>query len=355
MENKKTKHLYIHIPFCISICTYCDFYRIKVNSKDKIIKNYLEKLIFQIKNECEYNQFTSIYLGGGTPNILNDNLLDYFLKFLKSYLNQINEYEFCLELNPDLVTKNQALILAKNGINRVSIGTQTVNNKILKQLNRTHSKKEIITAIELLQEVKISNISLDFIYNLPSLTKKDLDDNFLLIEKYKIPHLSFYALEIKEGSILNKNNYCLDIDEEEDQFFYVIDKLNEMGYQRYEVSSWCLNKKFESIHNKAYWLSNDWKAIGISAAGFENEISYKNVGSILEYKKEEEKLSSKDLYFQILMMGLRLLKGIDLRIDQNFKAYKFYEKKLINCKIIGNYLICKNINLLDETLLALMN
>lgn len=278
------------------------------------------------------------------------------LSFLKDYLDQSSKYEFCLELNPEFITEEQIKIFKSNEINRVSIGVQSTDNKILNKLNRVHTIENVESAIELLYKYELYNISLDFIYALPDLTNDNIIDSINFIKKYQIPHISYYALEVKEGSILNYKNYKIDEDEEADQLIFIDKELKTLGFNRYEVSNWSINKKTESLHNKCYWLTNDWKGIGLGASGFEKRNLYKYSGTILDWKKDNELLSNKDYLLQRIMMGLRLTDGIDItnNID-NSNAYKLYFNDIVNCYIRDNKLRCKNINLLHETLVNIID
>ncbi len=351
-----TKHLYIHIPFCKSICHYCDFVRFQKDNKDSCIKRYLQTIKQQVAAESKPQQYTSIYLGGGTPNFLTDEDLNDLLSFLFPYLDTSAPYEFCLELNPEFVTDSQVAILRENGINRVSIGVQTTNNEILRDINRIHTIEDVKVALERLYLGDIFNISCDFIYALPKLTMQDIDDALNFIDEFQIHHVSFYALEVKEGSYLNSIDYEVDEDVEADQMLYINEKLEAMGLHRYEVSNWARDEESQSIHNKAYWLTNDWKAIGLSASGFENQTLYKWEGTLNKMVKQEQRLTTAEYYLQILMMGLRLVDGIDvINNPRNAEAYAMYFNDIVNCRIRGGKLQCKNINLLHETLVNIVD
>jgi oxygen-independent coproporphyrinogen-3 oxidase len=165
----KVEHLYIHIPFCKSICTYCDFVRFVANNS--CIDLYIRKIIDEISYKYKTHQFKTIYIGGGTPNYLNKKNLTLLLSTLKKYLK--NKYEFTIECNPEFLTKEQAIILKQNKVNRVSIGAQTTNNNILQKFQRRHTIKNIQEAIQNLRGVDIFNISIDFIYGFNEL--KDCD------------------------------------------------------------------------------------------------------------------------------------------------------------------------------------
>lgn len=351
MENK-TKHLYIHIPFCKEICTYCDFYRTKTND-ESIKTKYVELIVKQI-NESN-NFYKTIYIGGGTPNFLSEKLLD----FLLSNLNKKRDKDFCeftIECNPEFINQKQIDLFKKNNVNRISLGVQTFNETILKLLKRTHQNKDVFNALNLLYKNQIKNVSIDLIYNLPLLKNKDIIDSFKFIKDYQIKHISFYALEIKEGSILNKTNYKINEDIEGIQLDLIKDEFHKLNYQRYEISNWALNNDFYSNHNLAYWNLLDWKAIGISSYGWENNVYYANQGSLLDWKPINQNWTKKDLYENIFIMGLRKLEGIDLSININNEAYLYLKNKLnFNLlEIKNNHIKAKNIDLLNEILIDII-
>lgn len=351
-----TNHLYIHIPFCTNICTYCDFTRIKTCRNNEIIKKYVEKVINKVKEECNKGQFQTIYLGGGTPNILEDDLLESFLVELSQYLNFNKRYEFTIECNPEFVTKKQAEIFKKAKINRVSLGVQTTNNEILKSLGRKHTIQDAKRAIYYLHSIGIINISCDFIYAIENLQEEDIVDAIKFVIENDVKHVSYYELEVKPGSILAKSNFVVDEEISASNLEFINEILELNGYKRYEVSNWCVSKEYESIHNKAYWLTNDWKGIGFGASGFENKIMYKWSGSILEWEKEGHRLSTAELYLQVLMMGLRLVDGIDVvNNKRNSEAYATYFDDIVHCYIRNNHLRVTNLNLLHETLVNIID
>lgn len=350
MKNN-TNHLYIHIPFCKEICTYCDFYRTKTNNYS-VKKIYINKIINELNQDN--NLYKTIYIGGGTPNYLDDELLNNLLKNLKNKLQ--NNFEFTIECNPEFINENQLEVFKKNNVNRISLGVQTLNENILKLLKRTHNNNHVYNAIKLLNDFKFNNISLDFIYNLPLMKNKDLYDIFKFIKENYIKHISFYSLEIKEGSILNKSNYKINHNLEEEQFEIIKNEFEKLNYDRYEISNWAINHNYYSNHNLAYWNMENWKALGISSYGFENNIYYKNEGNINDWKKIDQNWSKLDLLQNIFIMGLRKTEGIDLNKPINKKAYLFLKNKLNfnNLVLENNKLKVKNIDLLNETLIDII-
>ncbi|EGZ31103.1 radical SAM family heme chaperone HemW [Malacoplasma iowae] len=346
-----TKHLYIHIPFCKHICTYCDFVR-KIPSSNEEVDLYLEKIVDEISGF--FNKCKTIYIGGGTPNFLSDHNLDILLSSLQKNID--SQTEFTIELNPEFVTESQVNILKNNNVNRVSLGVQTTNEKILRLLNRKHTNIVVEKAINLLYKHNINNVSCDFIYNLPLLKISDINESIEFIKRNNIKHVSFYALEIKDGSIMNKRNEVIDIETEEDQLEHIENVMEKIGYTRYEVSNWSIDKKYFSKHNLAYWDLEDWKAIGIGAYGFEKNVYYQNYGSYLNYYKKNQNWKQKDIYLYILMMGLRKIDGIDLNKEINKKAYEYFKNK-INYSLVtikDNKLKANNVNILNEILIDLI-
>lgn len=348
-----TKHLYIHIPFCKNICSYCDFCRVKYD--EKTVDKYLDLIENDLLTLYVNNKFETIYLGGGTPNCLNDKQLNRLLSMLESHLD-IN-YEFTIECNPEFITKSQVNIFKDNKINRVSLGVQTFNEKILKQMNRQHINDDVINAIDYLKHVGIDNISCDLIYGFNDLVLNDIKNSIDKLIKLGVKHLSLYSLELKENSLITKNNYHLDDQLIETQLDFIITLLGQYDWNRYEVSNWTINDKYQSKHNKVYWLSNDWAAIGYGAYGLENRDYYDFKGSVLNWEVNDVLYVDKDYYQQILLMGLRLKEGLDLNIDKYKKAYEMFKKQIDESKLLKikhNRLVCVNLNLLDEFLITII-
>jgi oxygen-independent coproporphyrinogen-3 oxidase len=228
----RPKHLYIHIPFCKNICHYCDFVRFVTNKKTQ--QKYIKKIILEL-NELPKNYFKTIYIGGGTPNCLDNILLSLLLKTCKKLLEK--KYEFTIECNPEFVDQKQVNIFNTYNINRISIGAQTTNNLILKKYNRKHSFDDVVNAIKILRLNNIDNINLDFIYGFNELKKTDIVNVIKFVKKNKIPHVSFYALELKENSFISKNKIFLSDEKIDDELKLIVSLFKKNNYHRYEVSS----------------------------------------------------------------------------------------------------------------------
>ena len=353
IKNKSVKHLYIHIPFCNHICSFCDFKRVATNNYE-MMQNYVNTVISTLKAQSQLQQYKTIYLGGGTPNHLPDDLLTLLLKNLQPYLAK--NYEFTIECNPELVHKSQVGIFKKYGINRISLGVQTTNDEILKAIRRLHTISDAKNAIDLFYKHSINNVSLDFIYNLPNMQLSDLDAAVQFIIDNNIKHVSFYSLEIKENALLNKLKYKLDFNKEEEQMLYLQKAFLKTKLKRYEISNWAINKKHQSQHNLSYWKMHDWKAIGYGAYGLEKKHYYHYLGHINSWEYNEELWDQNTYNQEILMMGLRLVEGLDLKIKKNLQAYLEF-KPLIKDQIFiknNRYLKAKNLDCLDDILLKMI-
>jgi oxygen-independent coproporphyrinogen-3 oxidase len=223
------KHLYIHIPFCNAICTYCDFKRYIKN--DEIKNEYVARIIHDIK-KIDNNKFDSIYIGGGTPNCLSDSALSLLLNECKKHCSK--KTEFTIECNPESVNDKQVKIFIKNNVNRVSLGVQTTNNALLKRMNRKHNLNDVKNAIKIFRNNNLNNISCDFIYGFNEIKNTDLKTTINFINEYKIPHVSFYSLETKPNSILTKTGYKIKEEKQESDLKYIESHLK---LSRYEISN----------------------------------------------------------------------------------------------------------------------
>lgn len=321
------KSIYIHIPFCDNICSYCDFCKIYYN------KNYADKYLETLKKELElkYNDeiMDTIYIGGGTPSSLDYNQLEKLFKIL-SKIKKSKNYEYTIECNPESMNLEKIKLFKKYGINRVSIGVQTFDENILKTLNRKHNKKQVINLINNLNEEGIHNINIDMMFAIPKQTCDNLDNDLKIISKLNIKHISYYSLILEEHTKLFIDKFKV-FDEDLEFLMYnkICDYLKNIGYNHYEISNFS-KEKYQSIHNLNYWKNNNYIAIGLGAVSYINNTVYENTKSITEYIKEKymkcsNNLSDYDIYINELMLGLRLADGIN-KIDFKHKFGKDIEE-----------------------------
>ncbi len=326
--------LYIHIPFCKRICTYCDFP--KVIYAQNWAFSYVKEMLEDLKGLK--GPYKTIYVGGGTPTSLSLDLLDELLSALKEKL--LEDGEFSIEANPETINEEVLNCLKKNGINRLSIGAQTSSPKWLSYLGRTHSFEDVRKAVSLAKEKGFENINVDMMYGFQGQSKEELlddIDNFLSLD---VPHISAYSLIVEEGTILKNNKAKEDEDLQGDFYEIIVSKLKEAGYIHYEVSNYC-KKGYECRHNLTYWKDEEYDALGLGASGYAKGVRYtytKNFTAYLtnKHKDSEETISPEDDVKFYLTTNLRLLNGFDLDDFEKRFSYRFEERfdkeidKLIN-------------------------
>ncbi len=345
--------LYIHIPFCAKICTYCDFHKevATVNKQEKYLISLINELEFY---KSDYNNLATIYIGGGTPSSLSVVLLEKLLFSINKVINIKKLVEFTIETNPNDITKEKADLFKKYGISRVSIGVQTFHKEHLKFLGRTHNKKDVVEAIKILRNSGITNINIDMIFSLINQTLKELTIDLEDVLKLEIKHISYYSLILEEKTVLYhlyKQNLLSMNDEDLESLMYnkVIDTLIQNGYNHYEISNFS-KSGFESRHNIVYWQNQEYLGIGSGAHSLYKGKRFANISNVSKYI---ENANNKDFpqteFYDIeplreeLMMGLRLLKGINIKyVNSKYQTNIFEVYPKIYEFIDNGMLILKN-------------
>lgn len=306
--------MYIHIPFCLNKCNYCDFLSFK--STDEEREKYVTALIKEINMYPKF-PLETVYFGGGTPSLLTPEQVNRVLANLDIKENS----EVTLEVNPKTVTLEKFKLFKKAGINRVSIGIQSFNDKMLKVLGRLHSSNEGSEAFYLARKAGFDNISLDLMFSLPNQTLDDLKADLNHLFALKPEHFSIYSLIWEEGTDffakLEAGIYKeTDNDLEASMYELIIEEAKKNGYIHYEISNFCLPGK-RAIHNTKYWQNEEYLGIGIGASGYYNNIRYKNVLKIPEYYAkisdnikpilEEEFIDTNEKEIYEYILGLRVI------------------------------------------------
>ena len=343
------KSVYIHIPFCKSKCHYCSFISYP---KLEMKKDYLKILEKEINSTYNNEQLNTLYFGGGTPSLLEpeefNSLINHF---------NINENtEITTELNPDGINSQGLSFdylrsLHDIGINRISIGAQSFNDSILKIINRRHDSQQIVNAVCNAQKAGFDNISMDFIYGLPNQTEDMFLDDLKKAVDLGIQHISLYGLSIEKGCFFydNKPQNIADDDTQADMYLEAVELLPSLGFEHYEISNFCVHG-YESKHNLNYWNNEEYYGFGVAAHGYVNGIRYGNKTIIEDYinnpfeKNEERTESTKDKLEEEIFLGLRKMKGIDIK-QINSKYNIDFEKKYMN--ILKKY---EDLSLLERTL-----
>ena len=321
-----TTSLYIHIPFCDNICTYCDFCKRYPNNL--IINRYLDSLKKEVLDNYKGELLKTIYIGGGTPSSLNTKELTKLMEIVK-LLKIDKDYEFTFESNPENITKEKLLLLKEFGVNRISLGVESTNNKMLNYLGRKHDFNTVKEKVKLIKEIGINNINVDLIYALPCETINDLKIDLDNIMTLDINHISTYSLEIHQNTILgiNKTKPILE-DVDRNMYDYICNYLKKHGFNHYEISNFCKDNSY-SKHNMVYWKNEEYYGFGLGASGYVNGIRYDNTRSMYKYCNDKrvlnyEKLKEQDKISYELILGFRLINGIN---KEEFK--KKYGKELI--------------------------
>ena len=319
-RRSDSRSLYIHVPFCASVCYYCDFCRTLY--REVMAETWLDALEKELNLRSISTRMKTIYIGGGTPTSLNAAQLNRLLSLLDPYASEVEEYTS--EVNPETMDEEKADILAAHGVNRISIGYQSDNAQMLKMMNRHHTAEDVRHVMDLLGKKGIDNISLDLMYSLPGQTMEMLQKAVHTAISMNPSHLSLYSLTVEENTVFGrKKMQPLDEETEADMYEWICQTLPTYGYTQYEISNFAREGK-QSQHNLAYWTYSDFTGISCGASGKENHIRYDNTKSLAEYlenplAKEKTTLSREDEMFEAVMMNLRLKEGISLsRFEETF-------------------------------------
>lgn len=348
--------LYIHIPFCTYKCSYCNFFSVVNMNEKEMYKNYADALIEELKLRIDdYNEeMNTIYFGGGTPSVLNANLLKYLLdnilNILKNYQDIKLIKEITIESNINDINSEYINFLESIDNIRISLGLQTFNEKSLSIINRHTELGEIVNALKLLNASTIENISLDFISGLPLndklQTKKDIIKALELLPKTK--HISLYYLELTK-SLEEKWRDYLPKEEESVEYYEISSNtLKDLGFIRYEISNYSINN-YESIHNSNYWKLKNYLGLGASAVGYYNRERYeniKNVKTYIEHIKQNKKPIKEIEYIdretqkkEFIFLSLRTVKGININNYNKMFKEDFKDKYSSIIKNNKNYFL----------------
>ena len=349
--------IYIHIPYCKQACHYCDFhFSTSMKTKNEMIDCIVKEMDIR---ESEFSKkIDSLYIGGGTPSLMTNLELETIFNGLEKKISIGNIKEITIEINPEDLISKKLEFYKEIGINRLSIGIQSMNNKVLKWMNRSHDKNQVIDGLNNVKEAGFENISLDFIYGTPKNLSRDYKSELLEILKFNPTHLSCYHLTIEDGTYfghLEKNKKIKRIEDDisQQEFRWISAKLKSKNYQHYEISNFAVQGK-ESFHNSNYWNQSSYIGLGPGAHSFRNSTRRWNISNNRLYIKnikagipyfEQEVLSPYDIVNEKIMLGLRTLNGLDK--DHVFSIVPQALKEGIESKL--------NTFLKDEILLSTNN
>lgn len=330
MKNKELG-IYIHIPFCKSKCYYCDF--ISYANQCNQIELYIQKVLQEMQ-QYDINNYnvTTIYIGGGTPSFIDEKYIKQLLEELKRRKLTKNETKFedieiTIEINPGTITKKKLEQYKKAGVNRISIGLQSTNDILLKQIGRIHNYQKFLETYQLVQESGFENINIDLMIGLPNQTIQDVKQTLEEIQRLNPNHVSVYSLIVEEGTkmeeLISSGKLQLPDEELERQmYWYVKNTLELNGYQHYEISNFAKKGK-ESKHNLNCWEQKEYIGLGVAAHSYLNGVRYSNSNftELKEWnfkdKKIEEKQTLEDMKKEYMLLGLRKIEGVSI---QKFKV-----------------------------------
>ena len=318
------RSMYIHIPFCRKICSYCDFTKIIYN--EKYVMPYLEKLKHEIIDAYTGEEINTLYIGGGTPSCLSENELIYLSEIIKT-IKLSETYEFTFECNIEDINAELLILLKDMKVNRLSIGIESFNKCKLDFMNRKADFKDAQEKINLVRSYGFNNINLDLMYGLPGETIKDTKKDLNYILKLNPEHISTYSLIIEEHTMCKiRADENIDPEEEIKMYEYIVKKLKKRGYDHYEVSNFA-KSGYKSKHNLTYWNNEEYYGFGLGASGYIEGFRYdntKNLDTYLldKYRENEVLMSKSDMMENEVMLGLRKMEGINLQ--------EFFDKYEIN-------------------------
>ena len=352
----KIHSLYIHIPFCNKICDYCDF------TKLQYFRNFAIDYLKALKDELEsyhISNLKTIYVGGGTPTALEDDLFLELLEMLDPYKKGVKEYTF--EANPESLSLNKIKMLKEHGVNRISLGVQTTNDKILKAINRDHSFFQVKEAIKNLKETGINNINVDLILGLPHTSENILKENLKNILSLDVKHISCYGLTVNPHTVLFNKGFKEPEGDILRRYYDIVEEiLTKHDFFHYEVSNWA-KPGYESEHNLTYWRNEEYYGVGLGASGYIGETRYKNSVNLSQYLNrvfvnEKENVSFRDKLVYQVMLNLRTIEGLDIKYlkDKEAVVEDLINKGLLikkGNKVIPTY---EGMMILDQIVLQLI-
>lgn len=350
MTNNETyQGLYAHVPFCLRKCDYCDFYSIPVNniSLDRYVKCLARE--GELKRDSRNLPVSTIYLGGGTPNLLSPADIAALLQSLQNTFQVETTAEITMEANPARHDINYFRAIKDSGINRLSLGVQSFNENELHILNRIHSSKDALQTVEALYRAGLTNFNIDLIYGIPGQTLSSWEKTLETAVSCHPAHISMYLLQLNPvtpmaGKIKQGELSLLDEDSEADMYYHALDFLRAAGYQHYEISN-LARPGCQCRHNLIYWEARLYTGLGAGAVSFLSNRRIMNLANVKKYMERiessnlpisellEEMIPS-DLPVDALILGLRLISGINCMDFQNrygINIMEVYRQQIDNC------------------------
>ena len=363
--------IYIHIPFCKQKCKYCDFVSFKCVEEQadryfKCLEMEINEKIKELKNEIKKDsvggsyfddiEVDTIYIGGGTPSIVNEGFIENTLKLLLSNFNVSKKAEITIEVNPGTVNKEKLKKYLDVGINRLSIGLQSTSDDLLKMLGRIHTYKDFEEVYDMARETGFNNINVDLMIGLPNQTMEDVEDSLSKIIEKSPEHISVYSLIVEEGTqmcdLIDNGKLKLPSEDLERNMYWMVKKtLENNGYNHYEISNFA-KESHESKHNMNCWKQHEYLGFGLAAHSYFDGIRYSNIDNLKQYIQNwednesvynivfHEKQSKDEMMKEFMLLGLRKISGVSVSefkqkfVDNPLYIFRNELKKLVEEELV---------------------
>ena len=348
--------LYVHIPFCQSKCIYCDFY--SMPNRLHQASEYVDALLIEAearREELKGEPITTVYVGGGTPSLLSEMLMEKLVTGLGRIFDMSRVEEFTIEVNPDDVHVDYIRFLRSIGVNRVSMGVQSFHDEDLRLINRRHHAAQAISAVEAISAAGIENISIDLIYGIPGQSEEDWKKNVEKAISLKVKHISAYSLMYEHGtrlSTMRDKGLVEEVAEESVAAMYdiLVIELHNAGYQHYEISNFCL-PGYHSRHNSSYWNLTPYLGLGVAAHSYDGAVRRYNPSHLQDYLQamkshhpfaKAEQCTESERYDEYVMLRLRTASGLGIEALQEMFSPKFSDFFIRKAKVlIAQGLLCE--------------
>ena len=329
--------IYFHVPFCKQACTYCDFH---FSTQTKLLEKMASAQTAELIHYVGYYKESlveTIYLGGGTPSLMDAEYLRVWMDTIHRYYNVSPSCEITVEINPDDISQDKIQQWKKIGINRFSVGIQSFDDRVLKWMNRAHNGAQSKQGVKMLQDAGFENISVDLIYGHGKLSKADWLQDVNQFLALQVPHISAYALTVEPKTLLHhqlQNGLYIGQEDEQtvQEFMHLHEELGRLGFVHYEVSNYA-QPGYESKHNQSYWEGHQYLGIGPSAHSFDGRDRRYNLANNPQYIQlvnaeqwdklvQWDRMDDKSIWNELWLIGLRTRKGVNLKLAQDNKLYK---------------------------------
>ncbi|MDP3387126.1 MAG: radical SAM family heme chaperone HemW [Eubacteriales bacterium] len=347
--------IYVHVPFCVRKCLYCDFCS-DTNLDSELVAKYFRALNEEInlyRHMAGDYVTDSIFIGGGTPSAVDSRYIDELMNHLNKWFEIDRNCEITIEANPGTIDIPKARDYIYSGLNRMSVGVQTLNDQLLKKIGRIHNAEEAEKTLSDIHQAGFLNVSVDLMFNLPDQRLKDVTADIDKILKHDINHISYYSLKVEENTpfhkMLKNNQIQLGSDEQEREIYHrIIEMLGNRGFKQYEISNFSM-PGYESRHNMKYWSRESYLGLGLSSHSFIGQERFSNTTNLHEYihnlldqrlsRSEGEIIQGKDIIWEYLILGLRKTKGIQVEAFRIIAGSHYHEYRKILNKLEMNGLI----------------